>query len=67
MAGPPASGSSLFKFFSPRFRPQSTDMQAAAAWGVAAGSAALYVIQPFDWIKKTFFEKSTSEEKGTEI
>ncbi|KAJ4825652.1 hypothetical protein Tsubulata_038882, partial [Turnera subulata] len=52
-----AGESAVFKFLSPRRRPQPTDVQAAAFWGVAAGSAAIYLIQPFDWIKKTFFEK----------
>ncbi|OAY38286.1 hypothetical protein MANES_10G002800v8 [Manihot esculenta] len=47
----------LFKFLKPRRRPQSTDVQAAAFWGIAAASAALYIIQPFDWIKKTFIDK----------
>ncbi|OAY46417.1 hypothetical protein MANES_07G142200v8 [Manihot esculenta] len=51
-----AGETAIFKFLKPRLRPQPTDVQAAAFWGVAAASAALYLIQPFDWIKKTFFE-----------
>ncbi|KAL5198844.1 hypothetical protein ABZP36_002356 [Zizania latifolia] len=57
----PASGSGLFRFLSSRFRVQTTDIAAAATWGVAAGSAAIYLVQPFDWIKKTFFEKPEPE------
>jgi hypothetical protein len=57
----PASSSGLFRFISPRRRPQSTDIAAAATWGVFAGTAAIYLVQPFDWIKKTFFEKPEPE------
>lgn len=46
----------LFKFMKPRRRLHTTDIQAAALWGVAGGTAALWIVQPFDWIKKTFFE-----------
>ncbi|PIA38542.1 hypothetical protein AQUCO_02700032v1 [Aquilegia coerulea] len=58
-----ASGSGLFKFLrgSGGFRPQSTDIQAAVMWGVAAGAGAIWIVQPFDWIKKTFFEKPEPE------
>ncbi|CAD6216673.1 unnamed protein product [Miscanthus lutarioriparius] len=41
----PASSSGLFRFVSPRSRPQSTDIVAAASWGVFAGTAALYLVQ----------------------
>ncbi|CAL5061020.1 unnamed protein product [Urochloa decumbens] len=57
----PASSSGLFRFLSPRSRPQSTDIAAAATWGVFAGAAGLYLVQPFDWIKKTFFQKPEPE------
>ncbi|KAG9150171.1 hypothetical protein Leryth_009749 [Lithospermum erythrorhizon] len=68
-----ASGSGMFKFLKPSRRPQSTDIQAAAGWGVAAFSAAIFLVQicpfrniefcyPFDWIKKTFIEKPQPEE-----
>uniref|UniRef100_A0A3Q7FPE4 Uncharacterized protein n=1 Tax=Solanum lycopersicum TaxID=4081 RepID=A0A3Q7FPE4_SOLLC len=40
-----AAGNGLFKFLSPKRRPQSTDIQAAAGWGVAAVTGALWVIQ----------------------
>jgi len=41
----PASSSGLFRFLSPRSRPQSTDIVAAATWGVFAGTAGLYLVQ----------------------
>ncbi|PON72853.1 Ubiquinol-cytochrome c reductase complex 6.7 kDa protein [Parasponia andersonii] len=53
-----ASGSRLFSKF---LRPRSTDVQAAAMWGVAATAGALWLIQPFDWLKKTFLEKAQAE------
>ncbi|KAF2319301.1 hypothetical protein GH714_014498 [Hevea brasiliensis] len=40
-----AGEATMFKFLKPRLRPQSTDIQAAAFWGVAASSTALYLIQ----------------------
>ncbi|KAL9344924.1 hypothetical protein POPTR_019G059500v4 [Populus trichocarpa] len=58
-----AGENAMFKFLSPRLRLQSTDIQTAAFWGVAAGTTALWLVQPFDWIKKTFFEKANTEEK----
>ncbi|KAL9418767.1 hypothetical protein CISIN_1g035393mg [Citrus sinensis] len=56
-----AGEASMLKFLKPKSRLQPVDVQAAAFWGVAAVSGALYLIQPFDWLKKTFLEKS--EEK----
>ncbi|KAF8397051.1 hypothetical protein HHK36_018689 [Tetracentron sinense] len=44
MAAGSATGSGLFKFLRPG-RLQSTDIQAAAMWGVAAATGALWVIQ----------------------
>ncbi|GKU91241.1 hypothetical protein SLEP1_g5141 [Rubroshorea leprosula] len=58
-----AGEATIFKFLSPRLRPQPIDISAAALWGVAAASTALYLVQPFDWLKKTFFEKPKPEEK----
>lgn len=43
--GSAAAGSGLFKFLRPRLRPQSDDIAAAAAWGVAATTGALWLIQ----------------------
>ncbi|TYI45064.1 hypothetical protein E1A91_D13G009700v1 [Gossypium mustelinum] len=58
-----AGEGSMFKFLKPRLRPQPIDIQAAAAWGVAATTTALWLIQPFDWLKRTFLEKPESEER----
>ncbi|URE27119.1 Ubiquinol-cytochrome c reductase complex 6.7 kDa [Musa troglodytarum] len=40
-----ATGSGLFTFLRPRLRPQSTDIAAAATWGVAAATGALWFVQ----------------------
>ncbi|KAF9661439.1 hypothetical protein SADUNF_Sadunf19G0068800 [Salix dunnii] len=40
-----AGKTAMFKFLSPRLRLQSTDIQTAACWGVAAGTTALWVVQ----------------------
>ncbi|GMH05006.1 hypothetical protein Nepgr_006846 [Nepenthes gracilis] len=61
MGGVSTAGSGMFKFLNPSRRPQPADIQAAALWGVAAGTTALWLIQPFDWIKKTFFEKQQTD------
>lgn len=46
-----AGESTLFKFLSPGRRFQSTDIQAAAGWGVAAATTALWVVQVFSFPK----------------
>ncbi|KAF5736498.1 hypothetical protein HS088_TW14G00641 [Tripterygium wilfordii] len=51
------------KFMKPKFRPQAIDIQAAAFWGVAAATTAIWIVQPFGWLKKTFFEKPEPEGK----
>ncbi|KAI7746559.1 hypothetical protein M8C21_029865 [Ambrosia artemisiifolia] len=35
----------LFKLVKPNKRPQATDIQAAAAWGVAAFTTAVWIVQ----------------------
>ncbi|KAM3340563.1 hypothetical protein P3S68_028197 [Capsicum galapagoense] len=60
MSSPAAAGSGL-KFLRPKLRPQSTDIQAAAMWGVAAITSALNVIHPWDFLRKTFIEKQEEE------
>ncbi|GFY83533.1 hypothetical protein Acr_03g0003070 [Actinidia rufa] len=45
MTGAAASGSGLSKFLRPGLRPQATDIQAAAMWGVAAATTALWIVQ----------------------
>ncbi|KAD5508180.1 hypothetical protein R6Q59_031197 [Mikania micrantha] len=42
MAG---AGGAAFKFVKPNSRPQATDIQAAAAWGVAAFTTAVWIVQ----------------------
>ncbi|CAM8970362.1 unnamed protein product [Rhodiola kirilowii] len=54
-----AKGAGLLK--KPALRLQATDVQTAAMWGVAAGATAIWIVQPFDWIKKTFLEKPSEE------
>ncbi|KAB1225664.1 Ubiquinol-cytochrome c reductase complex 6.7 kDa protein [Morella rubra] len=53
----------VFKFLNPKLRPQPNDIQSVALWGVAAGTSALWLVQPFGWLKKTFFEKPEPEGK----
>lgn len=40
-----AGNAGLFKFLRPSLRPQSTDVKAAAMWGVAFTSGAVWLIQ----------------------
>ncbi|KAE8724295.1 Ubiquinol-cytochrome c reductase complex 6.7 kDa protein [Hibiscus syriacus] len=56
-----AGEKSLLKFLKTGLRPQPADVQAAAMWGVAATTGALWLIQPFDWLKKTFLGKPEAE------
>uniref|UniRef100_A0A0D9WF25 Ubiquinol-cytochrome c reductase complex 6.7 kDa protein n=1 Tax=Leersia perrieri TaxID=77586 RepID=A0A0D9WF25_9ORYZ len=56
------STSRLFRFLPPHRRPQGTDITAVAGWTVAAVATAIWLVQPFDWIKKTFLEKQEPEE-----
>ncbi|KAK4353862.1 hypothetical protein RND71_026056 [Anisodus tanguticus] len=55
------TGTGIFKFLRPKMRPQSTDIQAAATWGVAATTAALWIVQPWDFLRKTFIDKPEEE------
>ncbi|KAF8047740.1 hypothetical protein N665_0514s0026 [Sinapis alba] len=55
----PGGGGAL-KSLKPKI--QSVDIQAAAGWGIAAAAGAIWVVQPFDWIKKTFIDKPATEE-----
>ncbi|PON71141.1 Ubiquinol-cytochrome c reductase complex 6.7 kDa protein [Parasponia andersonii] len=56
-----AGEAGLLKSLRPRVRVQAEDIKAAALWGVAATATALWLIQPFDWLKKTLFEKPEPE------
>ncbi|CAN8317711.1 unnamed protein product [Cochlearia groenlandica] len=55
------AGGGVLKLVKPKI--QAIDIQSAAAWGVAAAAGAIWVVQPFDWIKKTFIDKPVPEEK----
>ncbi|TVU18812.1 hypothetical protein EJB05_34926 [Eragrostis curvula] len=59
-----ASTGRLFRSLPPHRRLQSTDMAAVAGWSVAGLATAIWLVQPFDWIKKTFFEKQEPEEQN---
>ncbi|EXB56009.1 hypothetical protein L484_018798 [Morus notabilis] len=62
-AGGIASGSRLF---SKVLRPQSSDVQAAAMWGVAAATGALWLIQvsgSLEGFKKWCFEVEAMKEE----
>lgn len=52
MASNKAAG--LFGFVPKVFRPQATDISGAVLWGGGAFTAALFVVQPFSWIKEQF-------------
>ncbi|XP_062092305.1 ubiquinol-cytochrome c reductase complex 6.7 kDa protein [Humulus lupulus] len=56
-----AGEAGLLKSLRPRIRIQSDDIKSAALWGVAATTTALWVVQPFNWLKKTFLEKPEPE------
>ncbi|KAL9233860.1 hypothetical protein vseg_008799 [Gypsophila vaccaria] len=47
----------MLKFLKPSMKPHISDVKAAVGWGVAAGAGALYLVQPWGWIRQTFFEK----------
>ncbi|XLR39005.1 hypothetical protein HN51_026167 [Arachis hypogaea] len=38
-------------------RVQPEDVKAVFTWGVAATTGSLYLIQPWDWLRRTFLEK----------
>ncbi|KAG2669809.1 hypothetical protein I3843_14G051200 [Carya illinoinensis] len=62
MAGGIASRSGgILKFLNPKLRLQPSDIQSAALWGVAGATSALWLVQPFNWLKKTFLEKPEPE------
>ncbi|KAI3993680.1 hypothetical protein MKX01_002693 [Papaver californicum] len=50
------SGASIIKAVKPT-RIQVADIQTAAGWGMVAFTGAVWVVQPFGWIKKTFIDK----------
>ncbi|CAL0305345.1 unnamed protein product [Lupinus luteus] len=46
-----------------KLRLQPSTVKSAALWGVTAATGALYLVQPWGWIKKTFLEKPETEQK----
>ncbi|KMZ71993.1 Ubiquinol-cytochrome c reductase complex 6.7 kDa protein [Zostera marina] len=44
-------------------RLRSSNISSVVTWGVFAGTTALWIVQPFDWIKNQIFEKPESEEQ----
>ncbi|XP_030492417.2 cytochrome b-c1 complex subunit 10, mitochondrial [Cannabis sativa] len=56
-----AGEAGFLKSLKPRIRIQSEDIKSAALWGFAATTTALWVVQPFNWLKKTFLEKPEPE------
>ncbi|CAI0459227.1 unnamed protein product [Linum tenue] len=57
------AGGGMLKSLTPKVRLQATEIQSLAFWGAAAGAGAIYLVQPFNWIRKTFFEKEAGEGK----
>ncbi|KAJ4779165.1 Ubiquinol-cytochrome c reductase complex 6.7 kDa protein [Rhynchospora pubera] len=51
----------LLKSLPPHRRPQTDDVVAAVGWGTAAAATALWLIQPFDWLKEKLFKKPEPE------
>lgn len=45
-------GLSLLKFIPKVIRPQTSDVSSAVLWGTTAACGALWLVQPFDWIKE---------------
>ncbi|CAN1138474.1 hypothetical protein LINPERPRIM_LOCUS23501 [Linum perenne] len=57
------AGGGMLKNFTPKIRLQATEIQSLAFWGAAAATGGLYLTQPFNYIRKTFFEKAETVEK----
>ncbi|KAG2689647.1 hypothetical protein I3760_09G148000 [Carya illinoinensis] len=54
------SGGKL-KFLSPKLQHQPTNIQSATLWGFVATTSTLWLVQPFNWLKKRFLEKPKAE------
>ncbi|KAL9239885.1 hypothetical protein vseg_014163 [Gypsophila vaccaria] len=52
----------MMRFIKPTMKPQFSDVKAAVGWGVAAGAGALYLVQPWSWIRQTFFVKPEDQQ-----
>ncbi|KAG0450701.1 hypothetical protein HPP92_026799 [Vanilla planifolia] len=62
MAISSAAAGSRIKFLNPARRPQSTDISAGVAWGVAATTTALWLIQ-----SDRDFSRHIYQERGQEV
>jgi len=60
----PKQGLSLLKFIPKAMRPQSSDISSVALWGTTAACGALWLVQPFDWIKAQFSAAPAPEEEN---
>jgi len=56
-------GSSLMGFIPKALRPTSSDIGAGVLWGGTALLGAIWVVQPFGWIKDQLFPPPKEEEK----
>lgn len=54
---------SLFGFVPRVLRPQSTDLSGAVLWGGTAFTGALFLVQPFSWIKEQLNAPPPEDEK----
>ncbi|CAM6098948.1 unnamed protein product [Calypogeia fissa] len=53
----------LLSFVPKVLRPQTTDLSGAVLWGGAAFTGALFLVQPFTWIKDQFNPPPEEEKK----
>eukprot|EP00897_Mesotaenium_endlicherianum_P001298 jgi/Mesen1/1196/ME000128S00167 len=51
----------LLKYVPPQYRPQETDLTAAVGWGTTFAVGALFLVQPFGWLKETVFSAKKEE------
>ncbi|GBG72068.1 hypothetical protein CBR_g11002 [Chara braunii] len=61
MGNPAKSASAILKLVPATMRPQRTDLVAAGTWGATAVIGAVWLVQPFDWVKSKLFPPPTKE------
>jgi hypothetical protein len=59
----PKQGLSLLKFIPKAMRPSTSDVSSVALWGTTAAVGALWLVQPFDWIKAQISGAPAEEEQ----
>lgn len=59
----PKQGLSLLKFIPKAMRPQTSDVSSVVLWGTTAACGALWLVQPFDWIKEQISGGPKEEEQ----